>query len=38
VHPVLPLLLICAGIFYAELTVIWTPLHSHFNFFALRGM
>jgi hypothetical protein len=38
VHPVFLLLVICAGIFYAELTVVWTPWHSHFNFYSLRGM
>jgi hypothetical protein len=38
VHPVIPLLAICAGIAYAEATLMLTVFHSHFNFFALRKM
>jgi hypothetical protein len=38
VHPIFPLLMICAGILWAEVTVTLAPYHSHFNFYALRNM
>jgi len=35
VHPILPLLVICASIACAEATLMLTVFHSHFNFYAL---
>jgi len=38
VHPILPLLVICASIACAEVMLMLTVFHSQFNFYALRNM
>jgi hypothetical protein len=38
VHPIFPLLSICIFILVAEIATRATVFHSHFNFFALRGL
>jgi len=38
VHPIFPLLVVCAAILCAEITVALAPYHSHFNFYALGRM
>jgi hypothetical protein len=38
VHPIFPVLAICSFIIFAEISIRATVFHSHFNFFALRGM
>jgi uncharacterized membrane protein len=38
VHPIFPVLAVCLFIIFAEISIRATVFHSHFNFFALRGM
>ena len=38
IHPIVPLLLICASIACVEATLMLTVFHSQFNFYALRKM
>jgi hypothetical protein len=37
-HPIFPLLLICAGILWAEATIAEVAFRSHFNFYSLVRM